>query len=81
VRLAGVQRDEAPVAEVQRDRRRLHRGEVDPQGVAVGGEQGGGLVEEAGLGTDPVVLDLRAQAGEGGAVGVGVAGQAEEREG
>ena len=61
---ARVGGDELPAAELERhglDRERL---EVDPQRAALLAEQRRELVEQAGLGADPVVLDARAQLGQ-----------------
>ena len=61
VRGARVDGGELPALQVERDALDRERREVDPQRLALGAEQRGELVEQPGLGADPVVLDPRAQ--------------------
>ena len=77
---AGVERDEPPVAEVERHGGDVERGEVDPDRLAVAAAERGELVEQAGLRADPVVLDPRAELRQLDAVGLGRAGDREQRE-
>ena len=78
---AGVERHERPVAELERHRLDLQRREVDPDRVAGLAAQRRELVEQAGLGADPVVLHARAQLGQLAPVGrLGLARDGEQRE-
>ena len=80
VRGAGVDRDELPAAQVERHRLDRERREVDPQRVALGAEQRRELVEQPGLGADPVVLDPRAELRQLDPVGLLGARHAEQGE-
>src|SRR5204862_4682117 len=61
VRGAGIERHELPVAELEPHGAKLERAEVDAKRVAVLAAQRRELVEQAGLGADPVVLHARAE--------------------
>ena len=62
---AGVERDEPPVAEVERDRRRPRAsGSRSAARAPARDSRRGELVEQAGLLADPLVLHPRAQLGE-----------------
>jgi len=67
---AGVQRDELPVAELQRHGHHREGAEVDPQRMPRLAAQHRELVEQAGLRPDPVVLDARAQLRQPDPIGV-----------
>ena len=64
VALAGVQHDQAPVAQAQRHVLDVERLEVDEQRAVLPTEQRGELVEQSGVRSHPVVLHARAQARE-----------------
>ena len=81
VLLTRVERDQPVVAEVQRHRLHAQRAEVDSQRPVGLAEQRGDLVEQAGLGADPIVLDPRAGLGQVHPVGLGNAGQPDQGKG
>ena len=62
--LAAVERDQTPIAQLERHSTSLERAEIDPQRVVLPAEERGELVEQAGLGADPAVLDPRAEASQ-----------------
>jgi hypothetical protein len=80
VPIAGVQRDQLELAELEWHLRHLQRAEVDPQCVIVLAEQRRELVEQARLRADPVVLDLRADLRQLDPVRLGNARQCDQRE-
>ncbi len=77
---AGVDRHQLPAAQVERDGLDRERGEVDAQRVALLAQQRGDLVEQPGLGADPVVLDPRAELRQLQPVGLLGPRHAEQRE-
>src|SRR4051812_567844 len=77
---ARVGGDELPAAQLERHGLQVERLEVDPQRAALLTEQRCELVEQAGLGADPVVLHARAQLRQLDAVRLARAGDAEQRE-
>src|SRR4051794_26091935 len=77
---AGSEGERAPVPKVERPAVDLQRAEVDPQRLSVLAAQRRKLVEQAGLGADPVVLHPRAELGELHPVARVLPGEAEQRE-
>ena len=78
---AGVERHEPPVAELERHGLELERARsrsAAPRPARL--QQRRELVEQPGLGADPVVLDARAEPRQLGAVGLLGAGEREQRE-
>ena len=80
VGLAGVDGDQPPVIQRERDVGDVDGAEVDAQRVALAGEQRRGLVEQAGLRAHPAVLDARADPRERQAVDVVGVRQRQQRE-
>ena len=79
--LPGIERDQPPISEAERDPLEREGREVDPQCGPLLAEQRRELIEQPGLSAGPVVLDPRAQARELNSIDpVGLAREPEKRE-